>query len=255
MAGTPTPEDVPAVVAANAERWSAEDDAWRGYHRLPDGRLALDGRVKAGLDLVIPKPGGAMLDIGCANGVLTRVFSERARVAKAYGVDFVDMGHGPDLEFRQANLDTSERLPFVTCMETLEHLHDTDHMASEIRRIMKPDGHAILTVPRLDGLLAIAMLAAGWQPPAVECSLKRRYGAPGASERVSGHVSHFTRRALAELLEANGLRVDVMTQASIYLAWRNAQARTPPAWQRAPLWMLGKLPFKQDNLVVRVLRR
>jgi SAM-dependent methyltransferase len=252
-------DDLPAVVATNVERWGAEDDAWRGYHRKDDGSLVLDARVEAGLDLVLPKPGGAMLDVGCANGVLTRLFSKRAEVARTVGVDFVDMGLGPDIEFQKANLDTSEPLPFpdatfdvVTCMETLEHLHDTDHMVSQIRRVLRPDGYAIIAVPRLDAAVSIAMLAIGWQPPAIECSLKRRYGSPSGGERVSGHVSHFTRRALYELLRANHLSIDAFSQASIYNAWRYSQDRTPPAWQRMPMWVLSKLRVKQDELLFRV---
>jgi SAM-dependent methyltransferase len=255
----PREEDLPSIVATNAERWRAEDDAWRGYHREGD-RVVLDARSEAAVRLVLPRPGGALLDIGCANGVLTREYARAAEVARVSGVDFVDHGLNPqEISFTRANLDSSAPLPFdaatfdvVTCMETLEHLHDTDHMVSEIRRLLKPAGYAILSVPRLDALLSIAMLTIGLQPPAVECSLRRRYGAPGSSPRVSGHVSHFTRRALLELVQANGLAVDAFAQASIYSAWRHSTDHVPPAWQRFPMWMLSRLPVKQDNLLVRI---
>ncbi len=201
-----------------------------------------------------------MLDIGCANGVLTGMYANAAGAGRVFGIDFVDLGlNASAITFRQANLDTHDPLPFdtatfdvITCMETLEHLHDTDHVVSEIRRLLKPTGYAILAVPRLDALLSIAMLAVGLQPPAIECSLRRRYGSPGSSPRVSGHVSHFTRRALLELVRANGLRVDAFAQASIYTAWRYSGTRTPPLWQRLPMWALSKIPVKQDELVVRV---
>jgi SAM-dependent methyltransferase len=252
-------EDLPPIVAANVERWRSDDDAWRGYHREGD-RIVLDARVEAALGLVLPRPGGTLLDIGCANGVLTRRYARAAQVRRVLGVDFVDHGLDPkEIAFTKANLDSSAPLPFesqsvdvLTCMETLEHLHDTDHMVSEIRRLLRPDGYAILSVPRLDALLSIAMLALGLQPPAVECSLRRRYGAPGSNARVSGHVSHFTRRALVELVQAQGLSVDGLAQASIYSAWRHSTDRAPPLWQRAPMWVLSKVPVKQDNLLVRV---
>ncbi|HEX3345684.1 MAG TPA: hypothetical protein VHS09_13970, partial [Polyangiaceae bacterium] len=64
-------ERVPTIVATNAERWGAEDDAWRGYHRDGD-RVLLDARSETAVRLVLPRPGGALLDVGCANGVLTR---------------------------------------------------------------------------------------------------------------------------------------------------------------------------------------
>jgi SAM-dependent methyltransferase len=249
---------LPAIVEANVKRWRADDDAWRGYHR-DGGRIVADARVERALRLVRPTPGGAYLDIGCANGVLTRLFAERTRATTVAGVDFVDMGVGPDIAFRRANLDTGDPLPFddasydvITCMETLEHLHDTDHIVSEIRRILRSSGYAIIAVPRLDALLNLIMLAAGYQPPAIECSLRARYGSPDSSPRVSGHVSHFTRRALFECVRANGFVVDEFAQASIYGAWRFSSDRTPPIWRRLPMSILSKVPFKQDELLVRI---
>jgi len=251
--------ELSAIVATNVERWRAEDDAWRGYHRRGD-QMVLDARVEGALRLLLPRPGGALLDIGCANGVLTRQCARASQVARVFGVDFVDHGLDPrEIAFTKANLDTSTPLPFesatfdvITCMETLEHLHDTDHIVSEIRRLLRPEGYAIVAVPRLDALLSIAMLTLGLQPPAVECSLRRRYGSPGSSTRVSGHVSHFTRRALLELVQANGLTVDAFAQASIYSAWRHSTERAPPLWQRLPMWVLSKIPVKQDELLVRI---
>jgi SAM-dependent methyltransferase len=243
---------------ANAARWSADDDAWRGYKRVGD-RLVLEDRVARTLALAIPRPGGAYLDVGCGPGVLTKLFADRIGAARVAGVDQLDRGSG--LEFRAFNLDERAALPFedasfdvVSCLETLEHVHDTDHLVGEIRRVLKPNGYALMSVPRLDGLLSILMLTAGVQPPAVECSLRRRYGAPGEPDRVSGHVSHFTRRALSSLLHANGFEVDASAQASIYSGWLFAQERPSP-WVRIPLWLLSRLPFKQDDLIVRVRPR
>jgi SAM-dependent methyltransferase len=255
---TPEEPPVPAIVAANVERWSAKDDAWRGYHR-DAGRLVPDDRVTRALNLAPPRPGCDYLDIGCANGVLTSLFADRLRAGNVTGMDFVDMGLGDKIRFCRANLDTSAPLPLgassfdvITCMETLEHLHDTDHIIGEIRRLLRPNGYAIITVPRLDALLNIAMLAVGLQPPAVESSLRMRYGSPGPGARVSGHVSHFTRRALSEILDANGFEIDSFSQASIYSSWRNSHPDKPPRLLRASLWVLSHLPFKQDVMIVRI---
>jgi SAM-dependent methyltransferase len=251
-------DDLPAIVATNVQRWSAEDDAWRGYHREGD-RVVPDPRVAKALALAPPRPGCDYLDVGCANGVLTRMFAERVRAATVTGVDFVDMGLGEGIRFQRANLDSREPLPFedatfdvVTCMETLEHLHDTDHVIGEIRRLLRPGGYAVIAVPRLDALLNMAMLAVGYQPPAVECSLRLRYGAPDPGPRVSGHVSHFTRRALIELVRANGFALEQFAQASLYEAWRHSREQTPPLWQRASMWLISRVPFKQDELLVRI---
>jgi SAM-dependent methyltransferase len=182
--------------------------------------------------------------------------ADRAGVARVVGVDFAPVAR--DIEATALNLDSPAPLPYpdgafdvVTCLETLEHVHDTDHLAREIRRVLAPAGYAVVSVPRIDGLLSVAMLAAGLQPPAVECSVRRRYGSPDAGTRVSGHVSNFTRRALEELLVAAGFRIDAFTQASIYSGWRLA-TDDPPFWKRLPLWAVSLVPFKQDVQIVRL---
>lgn len=252
-------DEIGAVARANAERWSAEDDAWRGYKRGPDGRLTLDDRAEKTLGLVLPRPGAAYLDVGCGPGVLTGLLADRVRAGRVVGVDVTDLG--VPFEHRKVDLDADPTLPFpdatfevVTCLETLEHVHDTDRLVREIARVLAPDGYAIVSVPRLDALLAILMLGAGMQPLAVECSLRRRYGAPGEPAQVSGHVSHFTLRALRSLLRANGLEVEAMAQASAYRSWLMAE-KDPSPLVRAPLWLLSKIPFKKDGMILRVRRR
>lgn len=242
-------------VSANATRWAASDEGWRGYHRK-NGELVFDDRVQVALDLVSPRPRGSLLDVGCATGVLTTAFAAAAQVSETSGVDFLD--HSTPFPFRKLNLDGEDPLPFadasidvVTCLETLEHLHDTDRMMNEIHRVLRPTGYAIVSVPRLDALLSVGMLAFGLQPPAIECSLRRRYGSPGSSPRVSGHVSHFTRRALVELLSANRFKIERLRQASIYTSWLHS-AEKPSLLTKLPLWMLSKIPFKQDVLIARI---
>ncbi len=244
-----------SVQATNAARWSADDDAWRGYRR--DGTsLVLDARIEATLRLLLPVANASVLDVGCATGVVTGLMAEKIGATRVVGVDFTAVA--ANIETRAANLDSNEPLPFpdatfdvVTCLETLEHVHDTDHLVAEIRRVLKPGGYAVISVPRIDGLLTVAMLALGMQPPAIDCSLRSRYGAPESGTRVSGHVSHFTRRALAELLAAQQLRVEAFAQAAIYKSWLLAADR-PPLWKKAPLWALSHIPFKQDVQIVRV---
>jgi SAM-dependent methyltransferase len=249
-------------VAANFERWTSEDESWRGYLDR-GGKLLLEERVERCLELVLPRSGGRLLDIGAADGRLTRLFAERARVATAVGIDLG--GRPSEVPTIKVNLDGRDALPFpdrtfdiVVCMETLEHVHDTDHLLAEARRVLAPDGYLILSVPRLDSLLGLGLMLIGFQPPAIDCSIDRRYGAPEAGTQVSGHVSHFTRRALLEILRQSGFEPDATAQASIYSGWMlsmQAQGQPAPWNRRLPLWALSKLPWKRDVQIARARPR
>jgi len=130
-------------VLANVDRWSAADEGWRGY-RTVNGCHQLTERITNALAMVTPTPGGTMLDIGCANGVLTGYFAERAQVASVLGADVVDLD--PPFALSQVNLDGQEPLPFadrsfdvVICLETIEHVHDTDHLAGRFAASSSPE--------------------------------------------------------------------------------------------------------------------
>lgn len=244
---------------ANLRRWSAADRAWRGY-RLRGGQIEYEDRVLRAVELARPS-GGVLLDIGCADGVIGSALGRAARASAVVGVDFAPVRS--QIPKCLCNLDSSSSLPFrdgafeiVTCLETLEHVHDTDHLLREIRRVLAPKGYAILSVPRLDGLLNIGLLALGLQPPGVDCSLERRYGSGETNRRVSGHVAHFTRRAFEEMLASHGLTVEAYRQAGIFSGWMFATPAGEAArWKRLGLWALSKLPFKQDDQIVRVRKR
>jgi len=95
-----------------------------------------------------------ILDIGCGTGKILRNFEDRGHTI--VGLDFSDLA----LEF------TSERggaflvrgdaqsLPFdescfdlIVALDIMEHVPDDSAMATEMLRVLKPDGHAILNVP------------------------------------------------------------------------------------------------------------
>ncbi len=255
----PPNEGPAAIQEANRQRWSAADDAWRGYHTR-DGVTEWEDRVLETFALLAPRPGASLLDVGCATGVITSEIARRTGASRVVGVDFV--AHDTGFEVRPCNLDGREPLPVesgsfdvVICLETLEHVHDTDFLMAELRRVVRPSGYVIVSVPRLDALLAIGMLLVGMQPPAVDCSVRRRYGVADPEARVSGHVSHFTRRALEELAGGSGFRVDAFRQAGIYSGWRFAQGRAAPLWKRLPVRLVDAIPLKKPSQIVRLRPR
>lgn len=261
----PSPAPVPAPVAGG---WGEDDPRYRGY--LPSGRgVRLDHRVRVALDLLQPCPGGRLVDVGAGDGWITAQAALRVGAAEAVAVDVaappplaplarpvehVAVPAGAPLPFADGTADT------VLCLETIEHLLDPDALLAELRRLLVPGGQLVLSTPRLDSGLVIAALAAGIQPPGVDASARRRYGTPLGEGRPSGHLHLFTRRALAEALDAHGFTVDRYAEARFSSSWRQARRATRARTGAdllldAAFALYDLVPWRKDVQVVRAVRR
>lgn len=89
--------------------------------------------------------------------------------------------------------------------EVIEHLVDPDAALDEIRRILRPGGHLMLSTPNLAAWYNRALLLAGVQPVFSEVSLRAVHGRPG--KEVVGHLRLYTARALREFVTAAGFEV------------------------------------------------
>jgi len=177
----------------------------------------VDRRVEMILEM-LPRLGAEakLLDIGCLDGTLTRLYAAAVGTEQISGID-VSLAEGArenGVDVSEFDLNNREPLPYpdasfdvIVCIETLEHLYPTDHLVAEIHRLLVPGGTAIIDVPRLDSFLNIGLLTLGYQPPGVECSRDRRYGSINQDSVLTGHVAYFTRRALLELLVDKGFRI------------------------------------------------
>ncbi len=205
-----------------------------------------------------------LLDIGCLDGVLTRLYAARVGTERICGIDLAlhERARANGVDAIAFDLNRAEPLPHpdahfdvVVCAETLEHIYPTDHLLREIRRVLRPGGVAVIDLPRLDSLLNIGLLLLGFQPPGIECSRERRYGAINGESVLTGHVAYFTRRALLAMLERSGLvlvEARQVGQRSGWLAEQRAAGRRVPAWLRAAWWLYDALSPKKEYLVVLV---
>lgn len=140
------------------------------------------------------KANGKLLDVGCGNG-------EYLSFAQSCGWDV--KGVEPDREavetMRAAGLDvtcsTAEHLPFpaeefdvVRSWHSLEHTYSPITALSEIKRVLKPDGHLLLSVPNYG------------------CYQSRNLGKYWPPLEIPRHLHHFTDRSLNAALEKTGLR-------------------------------------------------
>ena len=181
------------------------------------------------LSLVLDDAEGPLriVDVGCGDGEATEQIAATARSRHAgHSVAGSDWAQGPRERARKRGLTVfrgtleppglplaTESVDVVVLNEVIEHLVDTDGAIDELRRVLKPGGHLLLSTPNLAAWFNRAALLLGIQPVFSEVSLRRVFGRPGSI--VAGHLHLFTRRALLEFLEANGFR-DVRLTGACY---------------------------------------
>jgi SAM-dependent methyltransferase len=196
-----------------------------------------------------PRPGGTLIDLGCGDGSFTERVGRRVAAGRVVGVELIpalaDAAERRGIDVRRADL--GERLPFedgeadvVHSNQVIEHLPKTDRFMQEIRRVLAPGGYALVSTNNLASLHNVACLIAGYQPSPCHVSdvqagvgnpLDAFRGFPG--EQAQQHLRVFTGRALAELAQLHGLRVEQARTAGFYpLPPRVAQlaTRVAPRW-------------------------
>ncbi|MEV0278938.1 methyltransferase domain-containing protein [Streptomyces sp. NPDC050610] len=153
-----------------------------------------------------------VLDVGCGDGTAAAIASAALPGHRFVGVDWSQGAlrrAAGGMPYAVRGEVTGGGLPFasgvadaVLFSEVIEHLVDPDGALEEIRRVLRPGGHLLLSTPNLAAWYNRALLLAGVQPVFSEVSLRQIHGRPGT--QVVGHLRLFTARALRELLTASG---------------------------------------------------
>ena len=167
----------------------------------------------------------SVLDIGCGKGQflfdLTTALrkGQLAKISRVAVVDLIRTEDNllqniePAPEFFQQSVD-GQRLPFldgafdfVSCNHVLEHIFETEQFVREIRRVIKPDGLAVISVPNVAAWMNRLAFLFGGQPLGSEVGTESvTYGfCPAflkgrlANFKPSGHIRDFTPRSLRDL--------------------------------------------------------
>lgn len=164
-----------------------------------------------------------LLDLGCDDGVWTRKLGDAVGAGEMHGVEIVEE---PALIAAQnginvKRLDLSQPMPdlpsgafdLVHANQVIEHVPNVDLFVSEVFRVLKPGGHAVISTENGSSWHNVFAAAMGWQIFSLTnvSSLKAGLGNPFAIQRggtpYTGTWTHktiFNYRGLAEMFEAHG---------------------------------------------------
>jgi ubiquinone/menaquinone biosynthesis C-methylase UbiE len=152
------------------------------------------------LSLLEGRPGQSLLDISCGQGILLR-FAQRKGL-HATGLDLSPLAAASTHRtgVGSVTVANAERLPYaddsfdyVTNIGSLEHYFAPPQAVREMKRVLRPDGRALLLLPNTFGLLSNVLYV--WRTGQVfdDGQPLQRYGTSGQWR---------------QLLEGNGLRVE-----------------------------------------------
>jgi SAM-dependent methyltransferase len=185
-----------------------------------------------------------VLDLGCGSGLTLELLGDRHRVvATDLREEGLRAALAADPEAWVVRAD-AEALPFrdgcfdaVLVLDVLEHVDDRRALA-EARRVLRPGGRIVVTVPALPWL---------WS---------RR-------DEAAGHRRRYTRRSLQELLrECGDLRIEALAYFQFLLlpavVLTRLSSRRDPGWlelEERPPARLNRLFAAVDGLEERCSRR
>jgi 2-polyprenyl-3-methyl-5-hydroxy-6-metoxy-1,4-benzoquinol methylase len=144
-----------------------------------------------------------VLDVGCSSGYLAAPHA--ASGARVVGIeldpDAAEAARASCAEVLVGDVERIE-LPFepasfdaIVCGDLVEHLRDPGSTLARLRPLLRPGGRLVLTTPNVaNWAMRLSLLAGRW-----------RYTERGILDRTHTHL--FTRKTLAETVEAAGYRI------------------------------------------------
>jgi SAM-dependent methyltransferase len=139
---------------------------------LPQGARVLDAGCGSGRTLQ------ELVDYGTVQGV--ELDTEAAEVARSRGHGEVLVGRLEELPFPEATFD------LITCLDVIEHTPDDRATLAELRRVCRPGGWLLVTVPAYQALWSF-------------------------HDEANHHFRRYSRRMLADAAVSSGWTVARMT--------------------------------------------
>lgn len=167
-------------------------DPWYRFYRLVK---VLDGLLDAS-----SIQGKRWLDLGCRQGEFLSILRQRYGII-AYGIDAwpEDLKNDPRWDYHRADLDAGfdyhEDFDFISALEVLEHMIDTDGFLESCWKSLKRQGFLVLSTPNINSLRNRMSVPFGAYPAGLEY------------RNVVHHVRLYNTRKLREHLNAHGFEL------------------------------------------------
>ena len=174
------------------------------------------------------------LDLGCDDGTFTMKIAKKINTTKVYGVEIVKerIAMAQKKGIRVEKFDLNNRFHFennffdvIHANQVIEHLYNSDSFISEIFRILKPDGYAIISTENASSWCNIFTSIMGWQIFSLTnfSSKKQGIGNPFSLHRNAdvyldswNHIRIYNIRGLKEYFEAFGFKVETIRGAGYF---------------------------------------
>lgn len=198
---------------------------------------AVDLNHKNILDLFEKNSDAAFLDLGCDDGVVTKRMAERIGTKNIYGVEIVEdrirQSESRGVQVKNFDLNgkfdfESNALDVIHANQVIEHLYNSDNFLSEIYRILKPGGYAVISTENASSWCNIFASVMGWQIFSLTnfSNKKQGIGNPFSLHRDGdvhldswNHIRIYNIRGLKEYFEAFGFKVEGIRGAGYFPLW------------------------------------
>lgn len=175
-----------------------------------------------------------MLDLGCYDGILTTKLANKLNTKNVYGAEIsneqIKIAKKKGIKVKKFDLNTKFNFPdnffdVVIANQVIEHLYNSENFLSEIFRVLKPKGYAIISTENASSWINIFASIMGWQIFSLTNISNRILGvgnpiALHRGERVTdknmNHIRVYNWTGLKELLEIQGFKVKKVKGAGYY---------------------------------------
>jgi SAM-dependent methyltransferase len=185
------------------------------------------------ISLISPHRAAKLIDLGCDDGEITMKIAKKLQSTDIFGIDIIEeeLTKAKEKKIKTYKMDLNNKLEFndesfdvINANQVIEHIADVDLFVSEIKRILKKGGYAIISTENASSWCNIFSSIMGWQIFSLTNFSKYRNGIGNPLSLNSdskgysswNHVRIWNIRGLKEYFELLGFEVIKISGAGYF---------------------------------------